>query len=73
MTTLLSRLIAKENAVIKADFAIFTRGMTMRHGWGIDGPGPARFGWYSVGPCGERYQGRTRADVVARFMVAVAS
>ena len=40
-------------------------GHTLIHGWHLDGPGPARWGWASVHPCRVRYEGRTLADVAA--------
>jgi len=56
------------SSTLKDDFESCTSALTIRHGWGLDGPGPARFGWWAVHPCRVRWLGRTRADVVARMM-----
>ena len=34
-----------------------------RHGYGLQGVGPALYGWWKIGHVGDRYAGRTVADV----------
>jgi len=58
---------------LKASFRDCTSDLTVRHGWGLVGPGPARFGWWSVDGCRDRYLGRTRAEVIHRMMDVVVS
>ncbi len=41
-------------------------GAKLRRGWILDGAGPARFGWASIHPCCERWEGRTLAEIAAR-------
>ena len=42
-------------------------GARLRHGWILDGAGPARYGWASIHPCRERWEGRTLAEIAARL------
>lgn len=35
------------------------------HGWGLEGPGPARFGWWLLHPCSRQYLGRTLSQAHA--------
>lgn len=37
------------------------------YGWVLDGPGPARYGWASVHPTKERWEGRTLAEISRRL------
>jgi len=55
-------------STLKASFRDCTSDLTVRHGWGLDGPGPARFGWWAVHPHRIQWLGRTRADVVERML-----
>jgi hypothetical protein len=43
-----------------------TLGILLRHGWILDGAGPARYGWAAIHPCRERWMGRTLAEVAKR-------
>ena len=45
-------------------------GLFLVRGWVLCGPGPARFGRYSVHPCKNVYEGRTLREVVARHTQA---
>ncbi len=42
-------------------------GAKLVRGWILDGAGPARFGWASVHPSKQRWEGKTLADVRARY------
>jgi len=42
-------------------------GARIRHGWILDGAGPARWGWAAIDPCRERWLGRTLAEVAERL------
>lgn len=42
-------------------------GVRIFRGWVLDGPGPARFGWYAQHPCKQTWLGRT-LRLVARAM-----
>lgn len=48
-------------------------GAVLVRGWILDGAGPARFGWASVHPCKQRWEGRTLAEIAARISAEVAS
>lgn len=39
----------------------------LRRGWILDGAGPARYGWASLHPCRERWEGRTLSAIAARL------
>lgn len=45
-------------------------GTILVRGWILDGAGPARYGWASVHPCKQRYEGRTLRDVAGRLGVS---
>jgi len=42
-------------------------GARIRHGWILDGAGPARWGWAAIDPCRERWLGRSLAEVAERL------
>ncbi len=42
-------------------------GLKLVRGWILDGVGPARYGWASVHPAKQRWEGRTLAEIAARI------
>lgn len=40
-------------------------GVAIRHGWILDGAGPARYGYARLDACKETWLGRTLAEVAA--------
>lgn len=42
-------------------------GVTLVRKWGLQGPGPARYGYWEVQPCREVYRGASLAEVRQRL------
>ena len=42
-------------------------GALLRRGWILDGAGPARYGWASIQPGRERWEGRTLREIRDRL------
>ena len=45
-------------------------GALLLRGWVLDGAGPARYGWYSLHPCRQRWEGTTLAAIAERLSYA---